>query len=207
MVNTSQLLLFLIPGMIGFFMLLVMVPLCGNLPNIQLPLLGSAPLTLSLAIGLITFMGWGLIFTSGWTIVTSVFPTGQTMNFMVMLAIAASLYTSVALSKMVAYHFRDTSSELAEERFIGLSGAVVSTVIPRFSDGQVGQLNVTDKTGVSGVAAVIPDWAEESPKANETVQLINYDPARKLFIVIKPDGNDYLRWLRGEGNRGEGHGV
>lgn len=200
MVSTTQLLLFLIPGMIGFFILLVMVPLCGNLPNIELPLLGPAPLTLYLAIGLITFMGWGLILTSGWAIAVGAFPTGKAMKLMVMLAIAASLYTSTALSKMIVRHFRDTSSELAEERFIGLNGVVVSTIIPRLSDGQAGQLNVTDKTGVSGVAAVIPDWAEDSPKANDTVQLIDYDPTRKLFVVLKPASNDYLRWISGKGN-------
>ena len=106
------------------------------------------------------------------------------------------------LFKKIVHRFRDTSSELSEDRFVGLNGAVVSTVIPRFSDGRVGQLNVTDKTGVSGVAAVIPDWAEESPRANDRVQLIDYDPARKLFIVVKPDSDDYLRWISARDSAG-----
>lgn len=198
MVSTTQLLLFLVPGSIGFFILLVMVPFCGTLPNLELPWVGRIPLTLCIAVGLMFFMGWGLIFSGSWVIVTGLFPTGIIMQRIVMLAIAVSLYTSITFSKILGRLFRDTSSEITEERFVGLSGTVVSASLPRFSDGRVGQLNVTDKTGTSGVAAVIPDWAEDVPKTNDSVQIIVFDKERQLFIVIKPNSSDQLRWLGGK---------
>ena len=179
-------------------MLLVMVPLCGHLPNFKLPLLGRIPLTLCLSIGLIAFMGWGLIFSCGLAIVTGVFPTGSAMKGVMMVAIAASLYTSITFSQMLLRLFQDTSSEMSEERFIGLNGTVVSLVIPRFSVGRAGQLNVADKTGVSGVAAVTPDWAEELAKTNDRVQIIDFDRERNLFIVLKAESDDYLRWISGQ---------
>lgn len=198
MVSTTQLLLFLVPGSIGFFMLLLMVPFCGTLPNLELPLVGRIPLTLCLAVGLMFFMGWGLIFSGGWAIVTGLFPTGIVMQRIVIFAIAASLYNSIAFSKMLGCLFRDTSSEITEERFVGLSGTVVSASLPRFSDGRVGQLNITDQTGTSGVAAVIPDWAEEVPKTNDSVQIIVFDKEHQVFVVMKSNSSDQLRWLSGK---------
>jgi hypothetical protein len=198
MVSTTQLLLFLIPGGIGFLMLLVIVPLCGTLPKINLPLVGQIPLTLCLAIGLMSFMGWGLIFSGGWAIATELFPIGLVMQRIVMLAIAASLYTSITFSKILGRWFRDTSSEITEERFIGLNGRVVSAFLPYYSDGRVGQLNVTDRTDTSGVAAVIPDWAEDVPQTNDSVQIIVFDQERQLFIALKPQSDDQLRWLDGK---------
>lgn len=120
------------------------------------------------------------------------------MQRIVMLAIAASLYGSITFSQMLGRLFRDTSSKIAEERFVGLIGTVVSAALPRFSDGRVGQLNVTDQTGTSGVAAVIPDWAEDVPKTNDSVQIIVFDKERQLFIVIKPNSGDQLRWHGGK---------
>ena len=195
MISTTQLLVFLIPGSIGFFILLFIVPFCGNLPNLAFPLLGRIPLTLCLAMTLIAFMGWGLIVAGGFAIATGTFPMGDAMRSMALLAIALSLYTSIVFSKLLVRRFHDTSSETAEERFIGLSGTVVSTRVPRFSEGRVGQLNITDKTGISGVAAVIPDWAEETPQANDSVQIISFDEERKVYVVIQSESNDYLRWI------------
>jgi len=147
---------------------------------------GKAPLLLLLAID---FSLWGLF---GWILNTVTFGVLGVIVFVASLGL--SLFSGSLISRPIGKIFASFGEDASGERLIGCIGRVSSATIPLENRGKIGQIDVFDPArNLVTVSAVLPQWAETSPRRGEEVVVI--DRRGGTYVAIAKNSPDRDRWL------------
>ena len=155
--------------------------------------IGKTPLILLLATD---FSLLGLV---GWMFNVALFSMGSYLEgwlsgVVLALSLSVSLLSGGLMAQPIGKIFAGFGEDAKSNRIIGCQGTVRSQIIPRESQGELGQVNIlSSRCHWITIDATLPNWAKVLPNQGDLVLVIGRQ--LKNYIVIVKDSSDEQQWL------------